>query len=211
MTTTVLLFIWLCYIKRFIQWIRQRDLIEHQADFNTLCDPYHTRHKSERSTALVSNTKAWCICLFCWVPHVNLAGGLRNLLHIKNGHIGCFVNQNQPAHQFPSWDDWQTFMSSHNPKTLFESLKGWKSCVSLLWASKSREDKDGRNEERGESEDGEGEGAVRMISVAAPTPMAATDFKAPQYEKLHSCSDRAGTISLWQCSLSHWKREVVWV
>lgn len=45
-------------------------------------------------------------------------------------------------------------MSSQNPETLFESLKGWKSLASSLPASKSRRDKDGRTGERGENEFG---------------------------------------------------------
>lgn len=103
--------------------------------------------------------------------------GPRNLLHIKNGHFGCFVNQNQPAHQFPSWADWQIFISSQNPKTSFESLKGWKSCVSLPPASKNWEDKEWGNEERRESENGEREGTVQMILMATLRPMAVNTLK----------------------------------
>lgn len=121
---------------------------------------YHLNHTSEKCTASISNTKDWGLCLLCFGALCISSRDSRNLLHIKNGRFGCFVNQN-PGPPIPRWASWQTFMSSQNPETLFESLKGWKPCISSLAASKSWRDKEGRNGERGESENGEGEGTVQ--------------------------------------------------
>lgn len=89
-----------------------------------LMNHYHQHNTNEKRTASVGNTKGRGLCLLCCGPLCLFSWPPQSLLHIKNGHFGCFVNQNQAVHRPPRWAGSPTFMFAENPETLLEYLKG---------------------------------------------------------------------------------------
>lgn len=116
--------------KHFIQCVCQQRFIKGKSPYSqyvlccVLMNHYHQHNTNEKRTASVGNTKGRGLCLLCCGPLCLFSCPPQSLLHIKNGHFGCFVNQNQAAHRPPRWAGSQTFMFAENPETLLEYLKG---------------------------------------------------------------------------------------
>lgn len=129
-----------------------------------LINHYHMHNTSEKRAASISNTKARGLRLLCRGPLcIFICPPLQNLLHIKNGHFVCFVNQNQPAHRPPGGAGLSDFQVISKPRDFVWILKRLK--ILRLFALSIKEPKRQRRRERrrkrGEERTVGGEGTVQ--------------------------------------------------
>lgn len=130
-----------------------------------LINHYHMHNTSEKRAASISNTKARGLRLLCCGPLCIFIcpPPLQNLLHIKNGHFVCFVNQNQPAHRPPGGAGLSDFQVISKPRDFVWILKRLK--ILRLFALSIKEPKRQRRRERrrkrGEERTVGGEGTVQ--------------------------------------------------